>query len=194
MRLRRMFKRFSLVGRVATDFTVNDSSNLIQQQDLDYKGQAPKIALISAHYSATGHKPTQEDRVCVSSDPITLEHRDEQLNGIRVGFYAVLDGHGGHFSAEFLSTNLTECLREAYGELPVDEGALDEAALRALLTRTCELAEVKLAAEKRMKVTIKPPRFVLLSRSLSESCWLNAVAASCGLSCVFSGRLFFGLS
>ena len=132
-----------------------------QQQDLNFKEQVPKIVLISCDYSATGHKPTQEDRVCISSDLI-LEHRDEQLNGIRVGFYAVLDGHGGHFSAEFLSTNLTECLREAYGELPVDEGALDEAALRALLTRTCELAEGKLAAEKRMKVTIKPPRFGLV--------------------------------
>jgi hypothetical protein len=72
--------------------------------------------------------------------------------------FGVCDGHGGYYSAEFLSQNLPRVLVNEAASTGISrrDEELDEMTLRGLLSCVCLVADDALASQPRMAIEIKP--------------------------------------
>lgn len=133
--------------------------------------------LFFASSDAQGWRPTMEDRIIMRC-PLT----SDEDGGVHWGVFAVLDGHGGDFSSDFVSKTLPEivsaelrgldlscALRSDEGNVPVVD------TLHRAVSRCCSRAEEVLSEQDRMMVSAKyappfrdaPPKTELLIRDVS---------------------------
>ena len=113
-----------------------------------------------------------EDKVIILSPVTCVPHWS---------FFAVCDGHGGDYVAQYLSENLGNILSRTVNQIEMDKGKkIDEDStaddMKKVLLDTCESADLEISKQPRMKVEKK------------EDITCKDKSGSTGLFCLISKR------